>query len=742
MRGLLSCSLLPSLVLVSAPLLAADPEPVRAPHRVPRVDAALQVDGVLDEAFWQEALVLQPAWEVDPGVNIPAPVRTEALLAYSRSHLYVGFRAWDPDPATIAARLSDRDQIADDDHVGIVLDTFNDQRRSYNFACNPLGIQADEVEGPHGGGGAWDAIWDSAGRITAAGYAVEMAIPFSSLSFQRTSGDQVWGVDVIRGYPRGVAHEIGLFPRDRNNNCYMCQSEKLIGFAGAEPGRDLEIHPTFSAYRTEAREGLTSGRFVERESDSDFGLTASWGMTANLTLNATVNPDFSQVEADAAQLDVNTQFALYYPERRPFFLEGADYFSTRLDAVYTRTLADPRWGVKMTGKVGRNAVGFFTVEDEITNLLFSGTESSAMTSLPFANTATVLRYRRDVGKSSNLGVLLTGREGEEEYSNRLVAVDGTLRFTPKDRLLFQVLGSRTHYPDAVAAGFDQPLGDFEGTALNAFFVHGTQTATWFVVHERVSRDFRADLGFIPQTGYIWTWAGWNYKWYRDPGHWYTFLKMMPYYQVSEDAAGGRLHEEAAVAFTYNGPRRSSLGIIPVFASRTYRGVELDTDFVDISASIWPTASLSLDLYAFIGEGIDFAHARGGDRVHLNPTIGYRFGRHLTLELDHSYERLDVEGGRLYEAHVSRLRTVYQFTRRSFLRAILQYVDTRRDPELYTADVDERFKRLFSQLLFSYKINPRTVLFLGYSDNSIGDQQLALTQTDRTGFFKVGYAWAL
>ncbi|MCP4662691.1 MAG: carbohydrate binding family 9 domain-containing protein [bacterium] len=738
MRGLLSLSLF-SLVLLTAPILAtADPDPDRGPHRVPRVDAPLQVDGVLDEALWLEALVLEPAWEVDPGVNIPAPVRTEVLLAYSRSHLYVGFRAWDPDPAAIAARLSDRDQIADDDHVGIVLDTFNDQRRTYNFACNPLGIQSDEVESPQGGGGAWDAIWDSAGRITGTGYVVEMAVPFNSLSFQRTSGDQVWGVDAIRGYPRDVAHEIGLFPRDRSNNCYMCQAEKLIGFAGAEPGRDLEIDPTFSAFRTEARAG---DRFVERESDSDFGLTARWGMSANLTLNATVNPDFSQVEADAAQLDVNTQFALYFPERRPFFLEGADYFSTRMGAVYTRTLADPRWGVKLTGKVGRNAIGFFTVEDELTNLLFPGPQSSAMTSLPIGNTATVFRYRRDVGKSSNLGVLLTDREGEE-YSNRLVAVDGYLRFTPKDRLDIQVLGSRTHYPDAVAAGFDQPEGDFEGTAFSSFFVHGTQTATWFVVHERVSRDFRADLGFVPQAGYTWTWVGWNYKWYRDPGHWFTFLKVMPYYQLSEDAAGGRLHEEVSVALTYNGPYRSSLSIIPVFARRTYRGVELDSDFLDINAGIRPTASLSLDLYAFLGDGVDYVHARGGDLVHLDPTIGYRFGRHLTLELDHSYERLDVEGGRLYEANVSRLRTVYQFTRRSFLRAILQYVDYRRDPELYTAAVDERFKHLFSQLLFSYKINPRTVLFLGYSDNHLGDQDLALTQTDRTVFFKVGYAWAL
>ncbi|MCP4547105.1 MAG: carbohydrate binding family 9 domain-containing protein [bacterium] len=207
------------------------------------MESEIRVDGVLDDELWQEALLLEPGYEVEPGENIPAPVGTEVLLAYGVTHLYVAFRAWDPDPSAISARLSDRDEIWDDDWVRIVLDTFNDERRTYNFACNPLGIQADLIDSPEGGGAAWDAIWDCAGRIHASGYVVEMAIPFSSLSFQRREREQIWGVDAVRSYPRDVAHEIGLFPRDRSNNCYMCQSEKLIGFAGASPGRAIELDP-------------------------------------------------------------------------------------------------------------------------------------------------------------------------------------------------------------------------------------------------------------------------------------------------------------------------------------------------------------------------------------------------------------------------------------------------------------------------------------------------------------------
>ncbi|MCP4661836.1 MAG: carbohydrate binding family 9 domain-containing protein [bacterium] len=733
-----------ALLLYPVQAFAAVPDEAsgaaKIPHRVPRVEAEVRVDGVLDDAPWQQALVLELAYEVEPGENIPAPVRTEVLLAYGTSHLYVAFRAWDPDPSAISARLSDRDEIWDDDWVEIILDTFNDERRTTNFGCSPFGIQADLIASPDGGGETWDAIWDSAGRISATGYAVEMAIPFSSLRFQRTPGDQTWGVDAVRSYPREVRHELALFPRDRGNNCYMCQSEKLIGFAAARPGKNLEIDSTYSAMRTEERED-TEGPFVERDRSSELGLTTHWGVTPNLTASATLHPDFSQVEADSAQLDVNLQFALFYPEKRPFFLEGADLFSTRLNAVHTRTLIDPSWGMKLTGKEGRSAIGAFIVEDEITNLLLPGSEASSTASLATENTSSVLRYRRDVGRSSTLGIVMTAREADE-YSNRVLGLDGDLRITPKDRLQVQFLGSRTRYPDPLAAELDQPAGEFDGTALDVFYVHATRHFAGYVLHQKLDPGFRADLGFLPKVGYRHTNVGFRHAWYHDPGHWYTVLKVRSSYEIEDDHAGRPLFERFTAGFDYAGPYRSYFNIRGYFGNRFFNGVGFDNDFAVIEAGLWPTGSLALSLQGTFGDEIDYLHTRAGKLVHLDPGIEYRIGRHLTLRLDHSFERLDVEGGRLYEANVSRLRTVYQFTRRSFLRTILQYVDYEFNPDLYTVEVASRSKHLFSQVLYSYKINPQTVLFLGYSDNHYGDQDLHLTQTDRTVFLKLGYAWVL
>jgi hypothetical protein len=320
---------------------------------VPYVNAPIDVDARLDEGFWQNAVKIDANIEVRPGENIPAPVKTEALLVHNDTHIYVAIVAYDPDPSAIRAHLCDRDELWNDDWVLILFDTFNDQRRTYDFFCNPLGIQADEIETPQGGGGGWDAIWESDGRITDEGYIVEMSIPFSSFSFPRSEGELIWGFDVVRSYPRNVRHHIGAFPRDRNNNCYMCQSHKLIGFAGLTPGKNVEFDPTMTAVTTRERQDDNTGPFNQSSSRFEPGITSHWRFTPNLTLNATVNPDFSNVEADAAQMDINRQFTLYYGEKRPFFLEGADFFQTSFTTVHTRTLADPRWGLKITGKEGQ-----------------------------------------------------------------------------------------------------------------------------------------------------------------------------------------------------------------------------------------------------------------------------------------------------------------------------------------------------------------------------------------------------
>src|SRR5688572_16571822 len=244
-----------AVVFVGAPLAAKQGEGpkeekpaglVRPPYAVTRATSPIKVDGNLDEAAWQGAAVIDIAYETRPAENTAPPVKTDCLITYDDDSLYVAFRAHDPDPSQIRAHLSDRDRAFDDDFVGIVLDPFNDERRAFEFFVNPFGIQMDLFMDDVGGNESetWDAIWSSAGRITETGYEVEIAIPFSSLRFPRTEGDQIWGFDALRFYPRTQRHRIASQPMDRNISCYLCQVSKMTGFGGVTPGLNMEIAPT------------------------------------------------------------------------------------------------------------------------------------------------------------------------------------------------------------------------------------------------------------------------------------------------------------------------------------------------------------------------------------------------------------------------------------------------------------------------------------------------------------------
>lgn len=729
------------IILISVTAFAQETNK-KVPLKLPKTDQIIDVNGSMDEEAWNSALQLDLNYEVMPGENTPPVVKTKVFLIYSQTHLHIAFKCFDPRPEEIRAHFTDRDTEVGDDFVGIALDTFNDERRNYWFWSNSHGVQEDAVMTVQGQyDTSWDTIYESAGQIYDWGYSVEIAIPFSSLRFQNSDGTQIWGIDAWRNYPRSVMHRSGLIPNDRSNNCYQCQFLKIEGFEGVTPGRNIEIAPTMFAVRTDKRQSMPDGDFEEDNSDAEAGVNAKWGITPNLTFNGTLNPDFSQVEADARQLDINQPFALFFQEKRPFFTEGADYFNTPFQAVYTRTMRNPQWGMKLTGKEGDNSVGAYVVKDDVTNLIFPGPQGSSQTSMNMESTAIVTRYKRDIGRRFTFGALATAREGDD-YHNRVYGVDGRMRFTQTDLLDFQVLGSSTQYPGEVADDFNQSEDEFSDRAVRLFYSHATRSFSVFSVYENVGTDFRADLGFMPQVGYEVMFAGADYNWIADPGQWWTNFGVGARVYKSDEQDGTSITEGGELVANFQGTMQSFINTNLKVEKESYLGEQYDLTYGSINFNLRPSAAMILRMTAAFGDRIDYANNREGSRLLLNPSGIVSIGKHLRLTFGHTFEKMDVDDQELYTANITQGSVVYQFDNRMFLRAILQYVNYSYNVDNYLFPQEPEFQHLFTQLLFSYKINPQTVLFLGYTDNYSGNQYYDLTQSDRTFFAKIGYAWQL
>ena len=551
-----------------------------------------------------------------------------------------------------------------------------------------------------------------------------------------------WGVDAVRIWPRDQRRRIGLNRQERGRNCYLCQEAKLVGIEGVTPGRNIELDPTLTANQTESRPA--PGAEFDSQDEVEGGLTARWGVTPGRTLNGTLNPDFSQVEADAAQLAVNTQFALFYPEKRPFFLEGADIFQTRINAVYTRTIADPDWGFKVSGKQGSHAFGAIVARDQRTNLVLPSSQSTGFASLDEENLSSILRYRRDlpIGSGSALGALITNRSGAG-YHNRMVGIDSLIRWGEGEAFRLEALGSETRYPTALARSLGQPLGDFQGHAVRMVFQHNARTWGGYLLYHEVTEDFRADLGFVPQADFRNTYGFLERYLYGEEGkQWYSRITYGAESTWTYDHDGNPLQRQAAPYLYVNGPRQSFFQLYLGLGDSFFAGHSFDRNFVIFTAEAQATSSVFVHLDGRVGQEIDFANARQAHVQRFTPSLRLELGRHLRLDLSDTHQTLDVHGGRLFRVDLAELRATYQLNVRSFLRVISQYQDLRNNPALFSFRADDRSRDLFNQLLFSYKLNPQTVLFLGYSDAYVGGDRAGswLEQSDRTFFAKVGYAF--
>lgn len=711
---------------------------------VPHTTDTVEIDGVLDEAAWNEALVLELTTETNPGENLPAKVQTYAYLIEDGDRFLVAFDARDPDPGAIRAYLRDRDSAYNDDMVGVVIDSFDDGQRAFEFFANALGVQMDQTTDDVNKrqNTAWDAIWDSAGTINGEGYVVEMAIPFSQLRFPRGNARKTWGIDVVRFFPRENRVRLSNNAQERGRNCYLCQLSKVNGFENAEPGRDLEVVPSMIVSRTDERDDPVVDPLVEGEASTEASLNIRWGLTPDITANIALNPDFSQVEADIPQLDVNNQFALFFPESRPFFLEGADFFSTPINTVFTRNIADPDIGAKLTGRSGDHTFGLFAADDQVTNLLFPAALESETETIEQTSRAFVGRFSRGFGDASTIGALVTSRSGSG-YSNEVAGIDGRYRVNDRHNLQFQFLSTSTEYPTSIAEEFEQPTGRFSGDALNLRYNYTSRDWVYNASHQRFDEGFRADMGFVPRVDIEQTNMHLEHQWHGTESDRWNWMAVGSGSGRAERLDGQPLNEFINAFFAIHGPLQSVLRVTAAQRKTFWDGVLYDGRRLFFFGQIFPRGGLRMSLFARKGDEVDFANSRLGKELRLVPSLDWNINEHLLLRLQHTSVELDTRWGeQIFDAQLTDARLTWQFNVRSFLRFSVQRRDTARNLALYDdPDTDAQTLSIGAQVLYSYELNPQTVFFVGYSDNHRDDDDLPdLTQTDRTLFMKVSYAW--
>ena len=729
---------------------AAQPSPTPEPPpplTIARAAGPISIDGSLDDTGWQGASRVETWFETNPGDNVPPKVRNVGYLAYDDKFFYAGFEFDDPEPRKIKAPLGDRDNVpGDTDYGGIILDARNDGKTAMMFLANASGIQYDAMQDDTGAGedSSPDYFWESAARITAKGWVLEIRVPFSTLRYPKADL-QTWRIMTYRNYPREYRYQMFNTRLPRGGNCFVCRGVPLTGLTGLPGGGGLVLAPYVSANRASAPADGPGTPLVAEPFGGDVGLDVKWAPAANVVLDGTVNPDFSQIESDVAQIAANERFALDFPEKRPFFLEGVDLFSTPIRVLYTRTITAPRWGLRGTAKMAHTSFTALVSQDAGGgSAIIPGALSSDFADQDFRSLVAVGRARREMGRSF-VSALFSAREVSGGGHNHVFGPDFQWRPSDKDTLTGQLLYSRSTTPvrPELAAEWDgRTLG---GHAAQAWFQHRAPKLDYLAEYRDFADEFRADNGFVPQVGFrdVYGEAGYTFR----PQGFLRRLRVFTYGNHMTDRTGGLLQRSVIVGTGMDGRWNS-------FFQFRYANEEIDSGrgplpvqrfhFI-VEAS--PSRLISgLVLEGFVGQEIDFENHRVGNGANVVARGTIRPTNHLELLVNASRRWLNVAPtgipeGRLFTAEVERLRATYTFTPRMFVRGIVQYVETVRDPRLFEDAVDRRTADVTTSALFAYKLNWQTVVFVGYGDASaFAEETGRFEPSDRQLFLKVSYAF--
>ncbi|WP_299271023.1 DUF5916 domain-containing protein [uncultured Psychrosphaera sp.] len=733
---------------------------------VPKTQQRIKVDGHMDEDIWKNALKIDLNNVTWPYENTRSPVKTEAYVIENGHTLYVAFKAFDPHPEKIRARLTDRDNNWGDDRVAIKIDTYNDNALAYQFFINPLGTQSDVLENEltKSESSSWDVIWNSSGRITEFGYIVEVAIPLRTLNFNDQLDIQNWGMEFIRFYPRDTELRISHMQVDHNNTCFICQMPTLRGFKGAKQGKNLSFVPTFVSGNTKSRE-LDETLEWSDETNTDVGLDIKWGITPDTTLNATFNPDFSQVEADSGQLDVNNTFGLYTAEKRGFFLANEDAFSTPVNLIYTRNINDPDFGTKLAGKIDQHSFAGFIANDNATTFILPGNLGSDLYELEEKTTNTAFRYRYAIDNDTSIGALSTIRSSDS-YKNMVTSLDGKYKLTDSDVFHVQLVSSTTELDEALVNSInlddyndEQVLRAASNNSTDSFYRidyrHDNKNWSFQTSREDIGKNFRADLAFFNKSDSITNLIGGTYRWLGETDDWWNRIEVFGDWDRTTNQAGEQIEQEYEIYATLRGIKQSYFKQGLVIREKASGRIDTSIlslknntyEFTEKILKFWSdfqaTSDMTFGIYTSVGKQIDYANNQLVDGFTLEPRFNWNINTNTKSDLSYQYRTLSKGGNNILAAKLIDYRLNYQFSIRSFLRLSVVYSDVTRELSQYNEpdDYDSSYKSLSTQLLYSYKINPKTLFFVGYSDGGYQDDSLQdITKDTKSVFLKMSYAW--
>jgi hypothetical protein len=756
------------------------------PHldvRIPRLEADVVIDGQLSESAWAQAALLSGFSQYAPNDGVPAVDSTQVLVWYSPTAIYFGIRAFELHGRPTAT-LADRDQIFGDDNVQILLGTFHDGKQALMFAVNPLGVQGDgsliegaglAASGVFGGAVVGreqadlspDFVYQSRGRVTEWGYEVEIRIPFKSLRFQRQQ-PQDWNLNVVRQVKHSGVED-SWFPARRAHSTFVSQTGTLTGLTGLRRGLVVDINPEATARAA----GAPSGSSYEYDlGNPQVGGNVRWGISSNLTLNGTVKPDFSQIESDAGQLVFDPRNALYFPEKRPFFLEGSELFQVPASLIYTRRIVQPVVAVKLTGTSFGTDIGFLSAVDQQFASV-TGDEN------PIFN---ILRARRNLGARSRIGLAYTDRIEGGDY-NRVAEVDSRLVFHDIYSLNLQVAGSRTRVNGVTTTA---PLWS-SGLAI--------RHRRWGLgsLFAGIADDFRAASGFIGRAGIVHANVDPSYTTYGKPGaliQRFTGDIVVDGIWQYQKFVHGEGMQDKKLHFNLNATLRGgwtvgagwfdeSFG----YDSALYAGYRLEVPaagggldtvpfvgqpaisnaeyVVQVSTPQWK--HFSADGWFLQGRDENFFEWASADLLVGSANLSYRPTERLRSELSYFWQQVNRRTDRslVNVGRVVRAKVEYQVSRPFFVRVVGQYIqqqtDSLRDdsrtgapiliegPSGFTRTAASSQNLLHADVLLSYQPMPGTVVFAGYGSDMVDEGAFRLQGLSRTGdafFLKLSYLFRL